>query len=59
MCTAICFWGKNALFGRTLDLEDSLGVKVVMTPRNFDFGEGIISKNAIVGMGKKNHNKVR
>ena len=51
MCTAICFWGKKALFGRTLDLEDSLGVKVVMTPRNFDFGDGIISKNAIVGMG--------
>lgn len=51
MCTAICIRGKRSLFGRTLDLEDSLGVGALMTPRNFDFGNGIISKSVIAGMG--------
>ena len=57
MCTAICIHEKCALFGRTLDLEDSLGAGVVVTPRGFDFGEGIISKNAIIGMGIVNEGK--
>ena len=51
MCTAICVEGRGALFGRTLDLEDDLGVGVVATPRGFDFGGGIRSERAMVGMG--------
>lgn len=51
MCTAICIHEKCALFGRTLDLEDSLGAGVVLTPRGYDFGKSITSRYAIVGMG--------
>lgn len=51
MCTAICIHGRCALFGRTLDLEDSLGAGIVLTPRGYGFGESIFSRYAIVGMG--------
>ena len=40
MCTAICATdrqGEYRLFGRTLDLEYSLGENVVLTPRNYRF----------------------
>lgn len=37
MCTAISDRGHTHLFGRTLDLEYSLGEKIVITPREFVF----------------------
>ena len=36
MCTAIHLPGQPHLFGRTLDLENSCGASIVITPRNFD-----------------------
>jgi len=37
MCTAVSLSGAPHLFGRTLDLEDSCGASVVITPRAFRF----------------------
>ena len=37
MCTAISINGSCHLFGRTLDLENSYGENVVITPKNFVF----------------------
>ena len=37
MCTAISDSGARHIFGRTLDLEFSLGERVVITPRRFRF----------------------
>lgn len=41
MCTAIVYADGDSYFGRNLDLEVSVGEKVVLTPRNyaFDFRE--------------------
>lgn len=35
MCTAITFSKKNFYFGRTLDLEETYGEEVVISPRNY------------------------
>ena len=38
MCTALTlFTERGALFGRTLDLDQHFGERVVLTPRRFDF----------------------
>jgi choloylglycine hydrolase len=37
MCTAVSLSGAPHLFGRTLDLEDSCGAGIVITPRAFRF----------------------
>lgn len=37
ICTAAVVFGKNALFGRNLDLEHRYGETVTVTPRNFPF----------------------
>ena len=37
MCTAVSLPGTHHLFGRTLDLEDSCGASIVITPRAFRF----------------------
>lgn len=37
MCTAITFSNMDFYFGRTLDLECSLGEEVVISPRNYRF----------------------
>lgn len=51
MCTAIAYRDKNSYFGRNLDLDYSLGERVIITPRNFKFKEGIESHYAMIGMG--------
>ena len=54
MCTAINITGARHLFGRTLDVEHSLGERVVITPRGFRFDfrrEGVCASHlAMVGM---------
>lgn len=53
MCTAISINDTAHLFGRTLDLEYSLGEGVVITPRHFDTGsrgETERGRYAIIGM---------
>ena len=37
MCTCITCENGDFYFGRNLDLEDSFGEKVVVTPRNYPF----------------------
>ena len=48
MCTAISMLGSRHLFGRTLDLEMSLGEQVVITPAHFSFGS-FSTKYSIIG----------
>ncbi len=53
MCTAISINDTAHLFGRTLDLEHSLGESVVITPRHFTAfsrREGGRSRYGIIGM---------
>lgn len=53
MCTAISINDTAHLFGRTLDLECSLGEMVTITPRHFDTGsrgEAERGRYAIIGM---------
>lgn len=55
MCTAISY--KNSYFGRTLDLEYSLGEGVIITPRHYPFSFSHTDKSeshyAIMGIGVK------
>ncbi len=48
MCTAISMTGRAHLFGRTLDLEKSLGEEVVITPKGQSF-DSFKTKYGIVG----------
>lgn len=48
MCTAISMLRAGHLFGRTLDLEVSLGEQVVITPAGFSFG-GFSTKYSMIG----------
>lgn len=55
MCTALSLLTHDHYFGRTLDLECSLGESVIITPRRFPlsfrFGETITEHPAIIGAG--------
>ena len=48
MCTAINMLSSD-LFGRTLDLEQSLGEEIIITPSGFDFN-GFKTKYSIIGV---------
>lgn len=54
MCTAMTFTGVNHYFGRNLDVDDSYGEAVVMTPRNaplvFRHTPDLPSHHAMLGM---------
>ena len=51
MCTAVNFTEGRHLFGRTLDLEYTLGQQVLTIPRGFDLGGGVRTEYAIIGVG--------
>ena len=54
MCTSLAFTGSHPCFGRNLDLEESFGEQIVITPRSFPltFRRLPCQKNhyAIIGM---------
>ncbi len=54
MCTAVSFPQGDHYFGRTLDLDRSLGEQVVLTPRNYPFRfrmAGALERHhALIGM---------
>jgi len=54
MCTAITFSKKDFYFGRTLDLAETYGEEVVITPRNYPFSfvqmPALRCHHAIIGM---------
>ena len=54
MCTSLAFTGSHPCFGRNLDLEESFGEQIVITPRSFSltFRRLPCQKNhyAIIGM---------
>ena len=52
MCTAFTYATKDFYFGRNLDYEFSYGETVTVTPRNYDFPDGLFSAPhyAMVGM---------
>lgn len=55
MCTSIVYTAGDSYFGRNLDLEVSVGEKVVMTPRNYEFDfrkvKPLKSHYALMGVG--------
>lgn len=55
MCTAISITGKTHLFGRTLDVAESYGEEVIITPRfyplSFTDGEHTENHLAFIGAG--------
>lgn len=55
MCTSIVYTAGDSYFGRNLDLEVSVGEKVVMTPRHFPFefrkAGRLTSHYALMGVG--------
>ncbi|MBR2472894.1 MAG: choloylglycine hydrolase, partial [Clostridia bacterium] len=54
MCTAITFKTKDSYFGRTLDIEFEIPMKVTITPRNYPFDlrrmPSLKSHYAMIGM---------
>ncbi len=52
MCTAFTYCTKDFYFGRNLDYEYSYGETVTVTPRNYNFSDGLFSGShyALVGM---------
>lgn len=56
MCTAVSFKTKDHYFGRTLDIFDSYGETLTITPRNYPFKFRIMHElkchYAIIGMAK-------
>lgn len=54
MCTAFTYCAKEFYFGRTLDLEQSYGEEITVTPRNFPlhFRSGMVLEqhHAIIGV---------
>lgn len=59
MCTSISYYTDNSkLFGRNLDLEESFGEQVVVTPRNYDFKFKFKSNEnyALIGMALVKNN---
>lgn len=62
MCTAVSWESKNHYFGRTLDLEYSLGEQVIITPRNAPLSFRRLPPQerhyAIIGMGVESNGTV-
>ncbi len=54
MCTAISYFADGHYFGRNLDVEETYGESVVITPRNYPFsfanGSVLQTHHALIGM---------